>query len=157
MQATMTDETGLRHDRVRANTKPEINQQIDEKTLHHIKLYSTADKELIDQRIRQLDREWDMERLLETNAASVSLAGVILGTISSRKWFLVPAVVAGFLLQHAIKGWCPPVPPLRRLGVRTRKEIERERYALKLLRGDFEDLRSGETRDFRRLLESVDA
>jgi hypothetical protein len=48
-------------------------------------------------------------------------------------------VVLTFLFQHAVQGWCPPLPVLRRLGVRTRKEIDRERYALKALRGDFAD------------------
>lgn len=34
------------------------------------------------------------------------------------------------LLQHGLQGWCPPLPVLRRLGVRTRGEIDREKYAL---------------------------
>ena len=33
-------------------------------------------------------------------------------------------------MQHALQGWCPPLPVLRRLGFRTQNEIERERYAL---------------------------
>jgi hypothetical protein len=41
-------------------------------------------------------------------------------------------------LNHALRGWCPPVSALRRLGFRTAKEIDEERYALKILRGDFE-------------------
>jgi hypothetical protein len=36
-----------------------------------------------------------------------------------------------------MQGWSPAVPLLRQLGVRTRMEIEEERYALKVLRGDF--------------------
>jgi len=55
-----------------------------------------------------------------------------------RRWFLLPTVVLSFLLLHAVQGWCPPVPLLRRLGIRTRGEIDRERYALKALAGDFE-------------------
>jgi hypothetical protein len=43
-----------------------------------------------------------------------------------------------FLAQHALQGWCPPIPVIRRLGVRTRAEIERERNALKALRGDYD-------------------
>jgi len=35
-----------------------------------------------------------------------------------------------FLLQHGMQGWCPPLPILRRLGVRTRGEIDREKYEL---------------------------
>ena len=41
------------------------------------------------------------------------------------------------LFQHAVQGWCPPIPLLRRLGIRTSREIEIERVALKILRGDF--------------------
>ncbi len=53
---------------------------------------------------------------------------------------MVPAIVAGFLLQHAVQGWCPPVPIFRRMGIRTAREIDSERYALKIIRGDFESL-----------------
>ncbi len=47
-----------------------------------------------------------------------------------------------FLLQHALQGWCPPVPFFRERGVRTAAEIGRERYALKALRDDFRNLKS---------------
>jgi hypothetical protein len=60
----------------------------------------------------------------------------------SRKWLIVPSIVLPFLFQHAMQGWCPPVPLFRRLGVRTREEIDREKYALKALRGDFEEIDS---------------
>ena len=50
---------------------------------------------------------------------------------------LLPALVTTFLFQHAVQGWCPPIPLLRRLGIRTSREIEIERVALKILRGDF--------------------
>jgi hypothetical protein len=60
----------------------------------------------------------------------------------SRKWLILPSIVLPFLFQHAMQGWCPPVPLFRRLGVRTREEIDREKYALKALRGDFEEIDS---------------
>ena len=41
------------------------------------------------------------------------------------------------MIQHVLKGWCPPLVLLRRLGFRTAAEINRERMALKILRGDF--------------------
>ena len=56
---------------------------------------------------------------------------------------LLPGVVGGFLLQHALSGWCPPVTLLRRLGFRTAGEIHREKYALKALRGDFAGVARG--------------
>ena len=49
----------------------------------------------------------------------------------------LPALVTAFLFQHAIQGWCPPLPILRRMGYRTMREIDIERTALKALRGDF--------------------
>ncbi|MDO1449026.1 hypothetical protein Q0590_22300 [Rhodocytophaga aerolata] len=71
------------------------------------------------------------------NASTLSLTGVLLGSTLNRNWYLIPGIVSSFLLWHAIQGWCPPLPILRRLGYRTRKEIDTEKYALKALRGDF--------------------
>jgi len=87
--------------------------------------------------IQELQKEWDIERAIEANAASIAGLGLTFGTLFNRKWYLLSSVVAGFLLQHAIQGWCPPVPILRRLGFRTQTEIDAEIYALKALRGDF--------------------
>lgn len=80
-----------------------------------------------------------MERTLEANAASLMVAGVLLTVAVNLRFLLIPAVVGGFLLQHALQGWCPPVPVFRRFGTRTQSEIDLERYALKALRGDFEE------------------
>jgi hypothetical protein len=123
--------------RVPQHTNQEVNKRIRSVTEWNIAVYANSQKADIGKRIQELDREWDIERLLETNAALFSLAGLTLGLSGSRKWFLLPAVVSGFLLQHALQGWCPPVSLFRRLGIRTAAEIDAERYALKLLRGDF--------------------
>lgn len=147
----------LAEDRVRKHTAPEVNRRIDEKTALRIQTYAQARSEMISHRLAELDREWDMERVLQTNAATLALSGSLLGLFVNRRWLLLPAFVSAFLLQHAIQGWCPPVGPLRRLGVRTRKEIEKERYALKLLRGDFDGgTNAAETRDVTKLLASLE-
>ena len=44
---------------------------------------------------------------------NLALSGFVLASIAAR--FLFPAVIAGFLLQHAIQGWCPPLAVIRRL------------------------------------------
>ena len=124
-------------DRVRANTAAEVNRRVDEQIERNIRHYSGQTKEDIYRRIQDLDEEWDIERVLETMASSFSLTGIVLGATVDRKWFLVPTIVLSFLLVHAIQGWCPPLPILRSLGIRTREEIDRERYALKALAGDF--------------------
>ena len=131
-----------RADRVRANTAEEINREIDRAVDDRIREFATRSPAEISRRIEELDREWDMERWLETNAAAIAFTGLALGITHSKKWLIVPGIVLPFLFQHAVQGWCPPVPLFRRRGVRTRKEIDEERYALKVLRGDFDGVES---------------
>jgi hypothetical protein len=127
-------------DRVRSHTGREVNARIDDAMRDRLFHYSTCSDEEITRRIEALDREWDIERYLEVLAPSLALSGLTLGLLRRRTWFLLPAVVLSFLVQHAIQGWCPPLAVLRRLGIRTRREIDEERYALKALRGDFAGL-----------------
>jgi hypothetical protein len=122
--------------RVENATSDDLNRrfaaEIEESLRHH-----AEHPERIDRRLDELDNEWDIERMLETNAATLALTGTLLGAFLDRRFLALPAVVTGFLLQHALQGWCPPVPVFRRMGIRTSAEIDRERYALKALRGDF--------------------
>lgn len=126
--------------RVEEQTDDRINEEIYQRSQHHVAVYAAAGPAAIECRLKELDQEWDIERVLEANAASISLIGIGLGALYHRRWFLLPAAVAGFLLQHAIQGWCPPVPVFRRLGIRTPDEIQQERHALKALRGDYRDI-----------------
>ena len=124
-------------DRVRAQTATEINDQIDVQTRNRLMRAAGAPPAVLGRLITDLEEEWDIERWLETNASLLALSGTLLGAFVNKKFLILPALVLPFLLQHAIQGWCPPLPLFRRKGVRTRKEIETEKYALKALRGDF--------------------
>ena len=126
-------------DRVPQATDEELNRRIRDETEASIARHAGSRSD-IERRLAELDREWDIERTLEANAASVSLIGIALAVTVNRGFLVLPAAVAGFLLQHALQGWCPPVPLFRRLGVRTQTEIEQERHALKALRGDYADI-----------------
>ncbi|MGZ4969214.1 MAG: YgaP family membrane protein [Methylobacter sp.] len=134
----MTTSPTCETDRVRRHSPSEINQSIDAETDIIVQRYTGASREALSRRIDELDREWDMERVLETNAAAVSLLSLVLSRMHNRKWMWLTTGVAAFLLEHALQGWCPPVSLFRRLGVRTQGEIDREKYALKVLRGDFQ-------------------
>lgn len=124
-------------ERVERHTAPAINERIyQEMRLRVAECYALSDEE-IDARIHELEQEWDIERTLEANAATVILTGLALGTFADRRWYMLSAAAAGFLLQHALQGWCPPLPLFRRRGVRTAKEIYEEITALRALRGDF--------------------
>ena len=122
--------------RVPRHTNHAVNDRIRSQTKRNIARFQTAKPDAIDRRLRELDAEWDVERTLEANAATASLIGLTLGTTVDRRWFFFPAVIAGFLLQHALQGWCPPLPVFRRLGIRTSYEIDEERYALMAIRDD---------------------
>ena len=127
----------LQHDRVRAHSSAKFNERIDRATQRRVLHAGGESKAALSRRLEQLDAEWDMERVLETNASAFALGGVLLGLLVNKKFFLIPCFVLPFLLQHALQGWCPPVPMLRSRGIRTRKEIDTEKFAVKALRGDF--------------------
>jgi hypothetical protein len=118
-------------DRVRRVTSSRLNREIDRQTDRNIRRYIGANRETIIDRMHQLDKEWDIERVLEVRASALALTGLVLGLTVNKRWFAVPGIILAFLLQHGLQGWCPPIPILRRLGVRTRGEIDREKYALK--------------------------
>lgn len=122
--------------RVSHNTADAVNLLLRAKADARVIFYA-ENPELIPARLRALDLEWDIERVLETNAAALGFAGCVLGARVDRRFHAIPALIAGFLFQHAVQGWCPPLPVLRRLGFRTESEIAEERVALKVLRGDF--------------------
>ena len=125
------DPTSESADRVRGSTDTEVNNRIDRQTDANIARFSGLGRDAVLLRIAALNHEWDVERVLEVNASTLALSGLALGVTVNKKWLVVPGVVLSFLLQHGLQGWCPPLPILRRLGVRTRGEIDREKCALK--------------------------
>lgn len=123
--------------RVEEHTASPSNKKIQARIQQNISTFTNGSPVAIEDRLEELDKEWDIERLLQTNFAIVSLLGLTLSRWSP-KWLLLTAGAAGFMVQHALQGWCPPLSAFRRLGVRTYKEIDDERFALKALKGDFQ-------------------
>lgn len=134
-------------DRVRDHTDPCINKRIDSESSIRLKKAESLSNKELSKLIKELDGEWDIERYLELNAATLAFSGLVLGTFVKKKWLLLPGVVLPFLIQHAIQGWCPPLEILRRFGIRTRHEIDAEKFALQVLRGDYKNLSPGAGRD----------
>ncbi len=127
-------------DRIRANTSEEYNARIDRFTENNTRFYATQSKEMITERIDELEEEWDVDRLVQLSVSGVGVTSMLLGVLGSKKWWLVTTAALGFLGNHAVSGWCPSAALFRRLGFRTRQEIDSEKYALKALRGDFDEL-----------------
>src|SRR5947209_19496627 len=101
--------------RVPKHTPAHVNEQIRRATEARIGRIAAHGPRAIHARLTELDQEWDIERCLETMAPSISLAGLTLGLTVDKKWLAVPIVVQAFFLMHALQGWCPPIPVLRRL------------------------------------------
>lgn len=126
------------HGRVRKNTSDKANRRIDRNILMNIGKYRDYSDDEIANRLDVLRKEWDIEKTLEVNASALALTGVVLGAFVNRRWLILSGIVTSFLFQHGIQGWCPPLPLFRAMGIRSRQEIDEEKYALKILRGDFD-------------------
>lgn len=139
--------------RVAYHTNPVVNRQIRDQTIARLKSFKERDSDAISDQIQKLNCEWDTERLLEANAAAIVVLTAAIGAIKkSRCCFFVSGLVGSFLLLHALQGWCPPVPVIRKMGVRTAEEINNEITALKVQRGDF----SQESADVSEVLDLVE-
>lgn len=124
-------------DRVRRNTAPDILRRIDAEIARNVRFFSSRSDKEISARIAELEAEWSIERWLQANVSLIGFTTAVLAFTSTRKWGLVTCIALAFLLVHGTQGFDPYLLLLRRLGIRTRGEIDRELYALKILRGDF--------------------
>jgi hypothetical protein len=120
-----------KQDRVRNRTADKVNQKIDKCTEKNIERYSNQGRDVVRNRIEKLNEELDVEQALQLTSAANVLVGIGLGLTVNKKWLLLSAISSAFLIQHSLQGWCPPLPVFRRLGVRTRLEINEEIEALK--------------------------
>lgn len=116
--------------RVKMNTNKYVNSKIKKRTLENIEDYTNETDDEIRYRIARLNKEWDIERLLQANAGAILILSCILGAKVNKRWFSITGIVGGFLVQHAFQGWCPPVPLFRQAGVRTSSEIDFEKSVL---------------------------
>ena len=116
--------------RVENSTNPRLNDETRARTDAQVVRLESASDEEITQRLRELDWEWDVERLLPVNASVLATLGVLLGSRVDRRFLVLPAAVFTFFGQHALQGWCPPLPVMRYFGIRTKEEIDLEREAL---------------------------
>lgn len=130
-------------DRVRRYTSQRQLQRIDAAMESRLRTYANASPADIEHRIEELRREWSIERYLQLNVAAVGLSTIALAATHDRRWGFLTCAGLGFFLFHALEGFDPPIPALRRLGIRTRAEIDTEIYALKVMRGDFAGIGDG--------------
>ena len=118
--------------RVPLHTDNAVNRRIRDETRRRVEHYRSRPED-IGRRLKTINEEWDVERMLATMSSLVSLFGVGMAFAGRRRALALALGVQSFYLLHALRGWCPPLPLLRRLGFRTPMEIEQERCALKAI------------------------
>jgi hypothetical protein len=127
-------------DRVREHTAPRVNERIDALTRATLDATLSQGPDAIEHRLAELDAEWDIDRALMVNFAVAGGASFSIGLARyadsplvgpRRKGFLYFfGAQLAFLALHGLVGWCPPASLFRRLGLRTKGEIEAERHIL---------------------------
>jgi hypothetical protein len=127
-------------DRVREHSAQHVNRRIARDIEISVQHYTREGRDSVQRRLAELDSEWDIDRVLMANFAVVGAAtyGIGLARYAHGSWWsrrrtgllYLLGVQLGFLLMQASTGWCPPAAVWRRLGVRTKSEIELERSLL---------------------------
>ena len=98
-------------DRVRRQTDPAVLRRIDRDTDLRIMWFTKRTVAELRERLQELDHEPDIEGSLAARGPLLALANTVMGGSTTKDL----------------------LPLLRRLGVRTRSEIDRERQALRSL------------------------
>jgi hypothetical protein len=123
------------NDRIRIHTTEAANRRIDRSTQSALERASDS-PERIRARLAELDREWSVDRALILVFSILGGATAGLAMRAMRRtgrfsgWGALFCVQSCFVGYHAVRGWCPPLPVLRRLGFRSGAEIAAERVAL---------------------------
>lgn len=82
--------------------------------------------------VEELEKEWDIEKIVELSAAVVTIASVLLSHTKNKQLNKLGDTISSLLGVDSLKNWRPPTPFLRGMGFRSREEIDRE---IKGLRG----------------------
>jgi hypothetical protein len=112
------------------------------KTWDNVRFYGSLGKEGLTERIGALEEEWDMEKFVTVTLAGMGIFGLVMGLIGSRVWRVLSWISMPLLFLYGQDKWRPSDGILKSLGLRSRKEIDEEKYALKALRGDFQKVDS---------------
>lgn len=99
-----------------------------------------AGPQAIEVRLAELDREWTAGRATKAVIGVLIVIGFGLTALLDPWWLILPAVGGVFLLQYLFtrSSWLGKA--FHEMGFRTGWEVDQEKMALKVLRGDFRHL-----------------
>jgi hypothetical protein len=99
-----------------------------------------AGPQAIEDRLNELEREWTAGRMTKATIGVLLVIGFALTAFLNPWWLILPAVGGVFLLQYLFSrsSWLGKM--FHEMGFRTGFEVDQEKIALKVLRGDFRHL-----------------
>jgi hypothetical protein len=117
----------------KACTKPQPLEQ-------RLACIADAGPQAIEDRLAELEGEWSAGRATKVLIGVLLIAGFALTALLNPWWLILPAVGGLFLLQYCFSrtSWLGKM--FQAIGFRTSSEIDQEKMALKVLRGDFRSL-----------------
>ena len=71
----------------RSQGSPEAHRKFEQQAEKRLKWLASR-PHIIAQRLRELDEEWDIERAIEANAATLALTGTVLSMTHDRRWLI---------------------------------------------------------------------
>ncbi len=116
-------------DRIRSLTSDRVNRNLDKKTERLLRGVEAMGPDVIRERLKEIDKEWDIDRVLMLNFSVLVFAQLLLAR-KDKRWLWGPLIQTPFMFMHATVGWCPPSLWFRPMGFRTKKEIQAEREIL---------------------------
>ena len=95
----------------------------------------------IGERLAELESEWTAGRATKASAGVVIVAGLALTLLTMNLYWLILPIVGGAVLMQYLIGRQSLIGELfRAFGLRSGGEIDQEKMALRVLRGDFASL-----------------
>lgn len=110
-------------------------------TRNHTVEFYARHPEAIAARLEELDREWDCCQAAAAVSVGMSLASLASAFSPRARWAVLPlTALQAVLVKQTFTPGAFAGRLAGRCGLRTRRQIESERYTLKALRGDFQNL-----------------
>lgn len=117
--------------RLIARTPEGVNERLRERVALRIADAAEGGAPAVEESLRRLEREWDVDRALQAGAAGLSLLALLAAILGRRRWAPVALLGPAVLLRNALGGESLIAELLRCLGLRTAREIEEEADALR--------------------------
>ena len=123
-----------------SSTRNEMNTCSARETLEQrLACLADAGPKAVDDRLAELEREWTAGRMTKAAIGVVIISGLALSYLNP--WWLILPGVGGLLLLSYLFGRTSGLGILfHKMGYRSGFEVDREKMALKVLRGDFRNV-----------------